>query len=135
MRFHRPCRRTASGLAFAVSETGPGEAVARLRDRPPQSEMPAPRRCCRRPRETGAGVGRRDGLEELANRHGERAGEAHQYVSAGFRVRELDSTDVLVAQTRELGETFLRQLTLETQASHLASERAQGGRRMRLSDK
>src|SRR5690349_7626390 len=53
----------------------------------------------------GAGIDRRDGLEQLADGHAERAGEAHEHVGSRVGLGEFDTADVFVTQSRELGET------------------------------
>lgn len=62
-----------------------------------------------------ADVGRFDGGEDLSHGNLQSASESHEDVGAGIRLGQLDTANVLVVQACELGQTFLRQLSLEAQ--------------------
>lgn len=63
-------------------------------------------------------------FEELTNRDIERGCKANEDGRRRVGLRELDTTQVLVVQIRELRETFLFQIPFETEAANLRAERS-----------
>jgi len=73
-------------------------------------------------RRTVAGRDRRDGLEQLANRHTKRGSQAYEHVGPGIGLTQLDPANILVVQACQLRERFLRQLAILAKPAQLHAQ-------------
>ncbi len=72
-----------------------------------------------------SGAARCDRLEQVADRHAEGLCDPHQHVGAGFALRELDATEMLVCDAGGVSDRSLSESLIEADLLDLCSKQSQ----------